>query len=223
MEDGYHPPVEEYLETVLSLKEEGTPAIQARIAERLGRSAPSVSEMLDRLTDDGYVRRDGRVIELTDKGSTLAEKVVRRHRLAERLLVDVIGLEWHKVHNEAGRWEHVISDDVEARLVVLLDNPTTCPHGNPIPGSPDVERPVLSRLTDVAPGATVRLVRISEDVEMDMGWLSYLDDHGFIPGAVARVGDQLGDGTVCLELSGTAVPFGKELASRLYVTFAPAA
>ena len=223
MDDGYHPPIEEYLETIHGLSEEGTPVIQARIAERLGRSAPSVSEMLDRLEDDGYVHRAGRRVELTASGSDLAEKVVRRHRLAERLLVDVIGLEWHKVHREAGRWEHVISDDVEARLVVLLDNPTTCPHGNPIPGSPDVDRPALTRLTDVAPGATVRLVRISEDVEMDMGWLAYLDDHGFIPGAVARVDGQLGDGTVCLELAGTAVPFGKELASRLYVTPAPAA
>ncbi|MGP8059581.1 MAG: metal-dependent transcriptional regulator, partial [Acidimicrobiales bacterium] len=127
MEDGYHPPVEEYLEAVLSLKEEGTPVIQARIAERLGRSAPSVSEMLERLCDDGYVRRDGRVVELTEKGSDLAEKVVRRHRLAERVLVDILGLPWHKAHMEAGVWEHVISDDVEERLVILLGNPTTCP------------------------------------------------------------------------------------------------
>ena len=109
--------------------------IQARIAERLGRSAPSVSEMLDRLIDDGYVTREGRRLSLTDSGRALAEKVVRKHRLAERLLVDVIGLEWHKVHREAGRWEHVISDDVEARLVELLGDPATCPHGNPIPGS----------------------------------------------------------------------------------------
>ncbi|HEX3947736.1 MAG TPA: metal-dependent transcriptional regulator, partial [Acidimicrobiales bacterium] len=169
MEDGYHPPVEEYLETVHSLKEEGTPAIQARIAERLGRSAPSVSEMLDRLADDGYVRREGRVVELTPKGSMLAEKVVRKHRLAERLLVDVIGLEWHKVHKEAGRWEHVISDDVEERLVALLGDPGTCPHGNPIPGSAAaVDEIEQLPLADVSPGATVRLERISEDVELDM-------------------------------------------------------
>ena len=131
----YHPPVEEYLETMLALGEEGVPVIQARIAERLGRSAPSVSEMLDRLTEEGYVTREGRRLSLTESGRALAEKVVRKHRLAERLLVDVIGLEWHKVHREAGRWEHVISDDVEARLVELLGDPATCPHGNPIPGS----------------------------------------------------------------------------------------
>ncbi len=109
--------------------------IGARIAERLGRSAPSVSQMLDRLVEDGYVTRDRRRLSLTDSGRALGEKVVRKHRLAERLLVDVIGLEWHKVHREAGRWEHVISDDVEARLVELLGDPATCPHGNPIPGS----------------------------------------------------------------------------------------
>ncbi len=219
MEDGYHPPVEEYLETVLSLKEEGTPAIQARIAERLGRSAPSVSEMLDRLTDDGYVRRDGRVIELTDKGSTLAEKVVRRHRLAERLLVDVIGLEWHKVHNEAGRWEHVISDDVEAKLVVLLGDPSTCPHGNPIPGSHSAppsgdDRP----LSGIEPGTVVRLDRISEEVELDMASLAYLDTSGFIPGVTAVVSSRGPDDTLVLEVGETTVAFGPDLCRRLYVS-----
>ena len=164
----YHPPVEEYLETMLSLSEEGVPVIQARIAERLGRSAPSVSEMLDRLREDGYVTRDGRRLSLTESGQALAEKVVRKHRLAERLLVDVIGLEWHKVHREAGRWEHVISDDVEARLVELLGDPATCPHGNPIPGShsPAPSTPVRP-LAEVDVGERVRLFRISEEVEFE--------------------------------------------------------
>jgi len=219
MADGYHPPVEEYLEAVLSLKEEGTPPIQARIAERLGRSAPSVSEMLDRLSDDGYVWREGRVVELTEKGSDLAEKVVRRHRLAERLLVDVIGLEWHKVHKEAGRWEHVISDDVEARLVILLGDPATCPHGNPIPGSRSVPTPVDQQpLSGVAPGTEVRLERISEEVELDMASLAYLDANRFIPGASALVASRGPDETLLLELGDATVAFGPELSSRLYVS-----
>jgi DtxR family Mn-dependent transcriptional regulator len=218
VEEGYHPPVEEYLETVHSLTEEGTPVIQARIAERLGRSAPSVSEMLDRLEDEGYVRRAGRLVELTDSGSRLAERVVRRHRLAERLLVDVIGLEWHKAHLEAGRWEHVISDDVEERLVVLLGDPATCPHGNPIPGaaravSESGQRP----LSEVSPGSRVRLERISEEVELDMASLAYLNQHGFIPGASARVVEPGPDGTLILELGGSTVAFGPGLARRLYV------
>ena len=141
----FHPPVEEYLETMLSLSEEGIPVIQARIVERLGRAAPSVSEMLERLIEDGYVSRQGRRLDLTESGLAVAEKVVRKHRLAERLLVDVIGLEWHKVHREAGRWEHVISDAVEARLVDLLGDPATCPHGNPIPGSGSAAAPVSTR------------------------------------------------------------------------------
>ena len=136
----HHPPVEEYLQTIESLNEEGTPAIQARIAERLGRSAPTVSEMLDRLATDGYVERSGRTITLTEQGQGVAQTVLRKHRLAERLLVDVIGLPWHLVHDEAGRWEHVMSDEVMARLVLILGDPATCPHGNPIPGSANLRR-----------------------------------------------------------------------------------
>ncbi len=219
MDDGYHPPVEEYLQTVHYLKEEGTLPIQARIAERLGRSAPSVSEMLDRLVEDGYVRRAGRVVELTDKGSRLAEKVVRKHRLAERLLSDVIGLEWSKLHREAGRWEHVISDDVEARLVQLLGDPATCPHGNPIPGArarlPDAAQRALA---DAGAGDRVRLERITEDVEMDMDALVYLDDHRFVPGTTATVVSRAPDGTLMLDTGGAKVAIGADLSRRLYVT-----
>ncbi len=219
MDDGYHPPVEEYLQTVHSLKEEGTPPIQARIAERLGRSAPSVSEMLDRLAEDGYVRREGRLVELTDKGSRLAEKVVRKHRLAERLLADVIGLEWHKVHREAGRWEHVISDDVEARLVQLLGDPATCPHGNPIPGAGSPVTAAAERpLADAEPGDHVCLVRISEEVELDTAALAYLDDHHFIPGASATVVARAPDGTLMLDAEGASVAIGAHLSRRLYVS-----
>ena len=216
----YHPPVEEYLETMLGLDEEGVPVIQARIAERLGRSAPSVSEMLDRLTDEGYVTREGRRLSLTESGRTLAEKVVRKHRLAERLLVDVIGLEWHKVHREAGRWEHVISDDVEARLIELLGDPATCPHGNPIPGSHSPSPVVETRpLADAREGETVRLVRISEEVEMNLGSLELLDEGGFIPGAVARVGGRDPEGTVevTVDGAGETIRVSRDLSSRLFV------
>jgi len=216
----YHPPVEEYLETMLSLAEEGVPVIQARIAERLGRSAPSVSEMLERLVDDGYVSREGRRLSLTDTGRSLAEKVVRKHRLAERLLVDVIGLEWHKVHREAGRWEHVISDDVEARLVELLGDPATCPHGNPIPGSASAVPAAETRpLADVHPGERVRLLRISEEVELNIGSLALLGEGGFIPGVVAVVGDRRGDGSVEVRVEGRGGPLQlpAELSDRLFV------
>jgi len=215
----YHPPVEEYLETMLALDEEGVPVIQARIAERLGRSAPSVSEMLDRLIVDGYVSRDGRRLSLTDSGRALAEKVVRKHRLAERLLVDVIGLEWHKVHREAGRWEHVISDDVEARLVELLGDPATCPHGNPIPGTHTAAPSVPTRpLAEVAEGERVRLLRVSEEVELNLGSLTLLDEGGFIPGAVARIGGRDGEGNLEVRVEGAAaIRVSRELSDRLFV------
>jgi DtxR family transcriptional regulator, Mn-dependent transcriptional regulator len=216
----YHPPVEEYLETILGLAEEGVPVIQARIAERLGRSAPSVSEMLDRLIEDGYVSRDGRRVSLTESGRALAEKVVRKHRLAERLLVDVIGLEWHKVHREAGRWEHVISDDVEARLVELLGDPATCPHGNPIPGSRSPAPATDTRpLAEAGVGERVRLQRISEEVELNLGSLELLDEGGFIPGAVARVGARDPDGTMEVTVEGgqEAIRVSRDLSDRLFV------
>jgi DtxR family transcriptional regulator, Mn-dependent transcriptional regulator len=215
----YHQPVEEYLETMLGLSEEGVPVIGARIAERLGRSAPSVSQMLDRLVEDGYVTREGRRLSLTERGRALGEKVVRKHRLAERLLVDVIGLEWYKVHREAGRWEHVISDDVEARLVAILGDPATCPHGNPIPGS---HSPALTSetrpLAQVAEGERVRLLRISEEVELNLGSLELLDEGRFIPGAVARVGGRDGEGNVEVEVEGAApLRVSRELSDRLFV------
>ncbi len=216
----YHPPVEEYLETMLALAEEGVPVIQARIAERLGRSAPSVSEMLERLIVDGYVTREGRLLSLTERGRKLAEKVVRKHRLAERLLVDVIGLEWHKVHREAGRWEHVISDDVEARLVELLGDPATCPHGNPIPGSGSPPSTVPTRpLADAVRGERIRLFRISEEVELNLGSLTLLGQGGFIPGAVAMVGDRDSDGNVevLVDGGGAVLRVPADLSDRLFV------
>ena len=216
MQDGFHPPLEEYLEVIHSLAEEGTTVIQARIAERLGYSAPSVSEMLDRLVSDGYVSRSGRRLDLTEKGAALAQSVVRKHRLAERLLVDVIGLEWHKVHNEAGRWEHVISDEVEERLVLLLGNPSTCPHGNPIPGGPPVVE-VQYCLADAKPGDSVRLARITEEVELDMKSLVYLDEHGFVPGASGAIRAKAPDGTLTIEINGSTIALGPAICRQLFV------
>src|ERR1700677_4000496 len=110
MADGFHPPLEEYLEAIHELEEEGTVVIQARLAERLGHSAPAVSEMIKRLREAGYVTVKDRSVYLPDAGRPKAESVVRKHRLAERLLTDIIGLPWEKAHEEACRWEHVISD-----------------------------------------------------------------------------------------------------------------
>jgi DtxR family transcriptional regulator, Mn-dependent transcriptional regulator len=215
----HHPPVEEYLQAIESLNEEGTPAIQARLAERLGRSAPTVSEMLDRLATDGYVERAGRTITLTEQGQDVAQTVLRKHRLAERLLVDVIGLPWHLVHDEAGRWEHVMSDEVMARLTDVLGDPATCPHGNPIPGSANraVTPSAQVPLAEIEAGQTVRFERLGEEVELDGATLRYLDDAGFIPGAVATVTNKGPDGTLVLDADGTTLVLGADLCQRLYV------
>src|SRR5688572_5205644 len=131
----FHPAFEEYCEAIFELAEDDVEVIQARIADRLMVSRPAVSEMIRRLETDGLVKIDHNSISLSTSGQRLAERVVRRHRLAERLLTDVLGLSWADAHKEAGKWEHVISQPVEEALVRVLGDPTTCPHGNPIPGA----------------------------------------------------------------------------------------
>jgi DtxR family transcriptional regulator, iron-dependent repressor len=217
VQDGFHPPLEEYLEAIWELEEEGTRVIQARLAEHLGHSPPSVSEMVRRLRDEGWVQVRDRALHLTPKGRDRAVSVVRKHRLAERLLTDIIGLPWHKTHIEACRWEHVISDEVEERLVALLENPTTCPHGNPIPGA-GPERDDLLALAEVKLGERVRLERVTEQVEVDLEALVYLDDHGFIPGADAEVRSRAPDGTVTLDLDEGTIALGPALTTQLYVS-----
>ena len=216
MAEGFHPPVEEYLEAIYELEEESVPVIRARLAERLRHTPPAVTEMVRRLIDEGYLGVAERSLQMTNKGHRRAESVVRKHRLAERLLTDVIGLEWHKTHMEAGRWEHVISDEVEARLVALLHNPATCPHGNPIPGS-GAPRPKLRSLAVAGVGQQIQLRRVTETVEIDLDTLTYLDVHGLRPGATAEVRNRAPDGTLTLDVNGNMIAVGPTLAEQLYV------
>jgi DtxR family Mn-dependent transcriptional regulator len=219
MPEGFHPPLEEYLEAIHELGEEGIVVIQARLAERLGHSAPAVSEMIRRLRDEGYVDLRGRSLTLTDRGRHKAESVVRKHRLAERLLTDIIGLPWDKAHVEAGRWEHVISDEVEALLVERLGHPTTCPHGNPIPGTAG-DVPSMMVLADQNLGDHVRLERVTELIELDQESLSYLSQHGFLPGTEATIASRAPDGTLILDLGAGTIALGPTLAQQLFVTAA---
>jgi DtxR family Mn-dependent transcriptional regulator len=217
--DRFHPPVEEYLETIFALEEEGIPVIQARLAERLSKAAPSVSEMLDRLEADDLIVRTSRQITMTPTGAALAQAVVRKHWLAERLLVDIIGLDWDKAHIEAGRWEHVISDDVEDRLVVLLGNPTTCPHGNPIPGVEPIG-PEQRRLDEAQPGDRIRLERITESVEHEAASLSYLGNNGLTPGTTALIQARAPDGTLTLVVGDATIALGPAMTQRMFVASA---
>jgi DtxR family Mn-dependent transcriptional regulator len=219
--EGFHPPVEEYLEAILALEEEGAAIIQARLVERLGHSAQTISETVHRLVEDGYLRRAGRELELTEEGRRRGESVVRRHRLAERLLVDILGLPWHLAHLEAGRWEHVISDVVEARLDDVLGHPTTCPHGNPIPGA-HADLTAQRLIAESAPGDSVRLARITEKVETDSEALAWLDGLGLVPGRRATVTSRDEGGGVTLELGGEpnpgeSVSLGAAMCRQLYV------
>lgn len=184
---------EMYLRTLFELEEEGIVPLRARIAERLGQSGPTVSQTVARMERDGLVHVQGdRHLELTAAGHDLATQVMRKHRLAECLLLDVIGLPWEDVHVEACRWEHVMSEDVERRLVALLHAPGTCPHGNPIPGlvelgavgDGDAQAESLAPMTDVATTAATTVVvrRISEQLQSDTALLHRLHSHGIRPG-----------------------------------------
>ena len=184
---------EMYLRTVYELLEEGVQPLRARIAERLHQSGPTVSQTVARMERDGLLVVDtDRTIKLTRTGAHLARDVMRKHRLAECLLTEIIGLEWGKVHDEACRWEHVISLDVEKRLIAILDTPTVSPYGNPIPGLKDLGvdiehtpfRQGAAPLADVATDEprTFTLRRMSENIQADLESLRALDEVGLRPG-----------------------------------------
>jgi DtxR family Mn-dependent transcriptional regulator len=189
---------EMYLRTVFELEEEGIIPLRARIAERLSQTGPTVSQTVARMERDGLLRVEGdRQLAMTEMGRMLAMRVMRKHRLAECLLVSVIGLPWEEVHIEACRWEHVISDSVERRLVELLDYPVRCPHGNVIPGLAELGVPddatkrseVATAEADIAmsamaipAGEQVVVSRISEQVQSDSALMLRLKNIGIQPG-----------------------------------------
>ena len=216
---------EMYLRTIYELEEEGIVPLRARIAERLGQSGPTVSQTVARMSRDGLVIVAGdRHLELTPAGRSRAVSVMRKHRLAERLLTDVIGLEWEHVHAEACRWEHVMSDAVERKLVRLLGDPTVSPYGNPIPGLDelgDLEsekfREGLESLDQVATegGVSVVVRRIGEPVQEDLLVIRGMWRAGVRPGGsvVARTSH----GGVLVGRGGEAIELDSDLASHVFV------
>ncbi len=220
---------EMYLRTIYELEEEGVVPLRARIAERLEQSGPTVSQTVGRMERDGLVVvADDRHLQLTDHGRSLAIAVMRKHRLAERLLVDIIGLEWEQVHSEACRWEHVMSEAVERKLVRLLDHPTTSPYGNPIPGldqlgdgdpAPPVD-PDLMRVDEVARrgGGMVEVRRIAEHVQLDTVVLGELKAVGIVPGGTVEV-CPMGErgGGVEVKGAGNAAKIGQAIAHAVLV------
>lgn len=213
----HHPAFEEYCETIFELQEDGLRVIQARIAERLEVSRPAVSEMVRRLTDEGLVSVADNEIKLTKSGRDLATTMVRRHRLAERFLTDVLELSWAEAHHEAGKWEHVISPAVEAAIVEKLDDPTTCPHGNPIPGSGYVEEDLVA-LSTLPKGATATVTRIPEELEFTPGLLEFLETNQILPGMEATIVASSPDGTTTVEVAGSIVGVSAFTAERILVS-----
>ncbi len=213
----HHPAFEEYCGTIFELAEDGTTVIQARIAERLDVSRPAVSEMIKRMAENDLVTVTAQEISLTPDGQSLAQTMVRRHRLAERFLTDMLGLSWAEAHHEAGKWEHVISPRVEAAIIDKLDDPTTCPHGNPIPGSGYVA-PAMVTLAEAPKGEPIEISRIPEELEFTDGLLEFLEEVGLVPGQTATVVASSPDGTTTVEIDGRSVGIGAFTARRILAT-----
>ncbi|MGA9746869.1 MAG: metal-dependent transcriptional regulator [Nocardioides sp.] len=220
---------EMYLRTIYELVEEGITPLRARIAERLHQSGPTVSQTVARMERDGLLTVEGdRHLELTQEGNQLATRVMRKHRLAERLLTDVIGLDWELVHAEACRWEHVMSETVERRLVELLDHPTESPYGNPIPGLDELGEAADGEdfMDNVEPLDTVAahegdhdvrvmIRRISEEVQKDEPLMAALRRVGALPDKVVTV--TRGAEGVLIGSGGESAEIDAELASHMFV------
>ncbi len=216
---GHHNAVEQYLETILELEESGIVPMRARLVERLGVTAPAVSETVKRLEREGYLTLDDeRVLHLSDEGRAYATAVLRRHRLAELLLVDVLKVPWSQVHEEACRLEHAISDNLETHLVQLLGDPGMCPHGNPIPGSANiVDHGPLQPLAHVPSGSSAVVRRIDEHLQTRLHHMRTLEASAVLPGRTVVVSSNDGD-MVVVDVEGVAVTLPLDVANELYVS-----
>ena len=212
-----HPAFEEYCECIFELHEDDLDVIQARIAERLQVSRASVSQMIEKMSKAGLVIAESSRITLTVEGQNLAQQVVRRHRLAERFLTDILGLSWADAHQEAGKWEHVISDDVEVAMNRVLGAPTTCPHGNPIPGSSYIATDAVP-LSQLASGTKFTVSRIPEELEFTPGLLDFLQQSSILPGRHGEIRETNHDGTMSVVIDGNTIGVSAFASSRIRVT-----
>jgi DtxR family Mn-dependent transcriptional regulator len=214
-----------YLRTILELEEEGVPPLRARIAERLHQSGPTVSQTVARMERDGLLTVEGdRHLVLTEEGRVTAVAVMRKHRLAELLLVNVIGMPYEEAHEEACRWEHVMSDQVEKKVYELLNKPTRSPYGNLIPGLAEIDSSHDEPINGVTgernlafPGLTGSVVvrRICESVQTNADVLRQLHAAGIDPGTTVTVAQER-DG-VTIDRSGDKIRLPREVASRVFV------
>ncbi|MCC6179924.1 MAG: metal-dependent transcriptional regulator [Chloroflexi bacterium] len=211
--------VEDYLQIMHYMTRDGAPIIGARLAERVRVAPPTVTATLHRMMRDGLITMDShKVVHLTDEGREQAESIVRRHALAERLLTDILGLGWSESHEEAHLVEHVISSKVERRLMHVLGNPTTCPHGNPIPGTGTLTSPLAFSLSSARVGQRVVVERIVEEAEDDLDLMNYFQRSGIVPRAEITVREvAAAAGLMTLELDGGTIPLGMPAAAKVRV------
>lgn len=214
---------EMYLKAILELEEEGITPMRARIAERLEHSGPTVSQTIARMERDGLLTLAGdRQLQFTDQGRQKAIEVMRKHRIAERLLVDVIGLDWELVHEEACRWEHVMSEQVEHHILGLLNERNVSPFGMPIPGLellglPPADYPSVESVAQTTQNSGI-LSRIGEPIQLDIELLRQFRDLGLIPGTPVNIGKE-GDGwLITAENAQEGLILDLEIASHVFIT-----
>jgi DtxR family Mn-dependent transcriptional regulator len=216
--------VQDYLAAIYDLGSSGRPVIGARLAKHMGISAPAVTEAMQRIMRGGYVKVGrGKEFGLTPKGRQIAEVMARRHRLLERWLTDILGLDWTQAHEEAHRLEHAISPRVEARLAELLGMPSTCPHGNPIPGMAKPSRVEPFPLAQAKEGTTVVVERITEEAEADRKLLEHLWKHDVRPGRRFKITEvALPAETITAASEGQTITLGLRAAAKIWVYLAAA-
>lgn len=208
--------IEDYLQVIHYMTRDGIPVIAARLAERMNVTPPTVTATLQRMERDGLITHGQRKeILFTEHGRHVAEDIVRRHALAERLLTDLLKMPWHESHEEAHGVEHAITPKLEARLLDALGHPSTCPHGNPIPGlgtlSPD-EFPLDRADT----GEEIVIQRITEEAEEDRELMRYLEEHGVAPGARMKVREATRfNALIVLDGADGPVALGQPVAAKL--------
>ncbi len=210
------PTVEDYLQEIYNLNTEGKTVIAARLAERIGVSSPTSWATLQRMQRDGLVElHDRHEIHLTKQGSEAAESIKRRHFLTERLLVDILGMDWAESHEEAHRIEHAVSPKVEERIMALLGNPTTCPHGNTFPGLP---RPATVLLSTLKEGDKWEIDGVQEDAEEDAELMHFLQGNGLTPGTPIHVREIASfNATMTVEVEGREIILGLSAAENVRV------
>jgi DtxR family Mn-dependent transcriptional regulator len=212
----------EYLEVIYYLSARREPVIGARLAEWMGVTPPTVTNIVQRMEEQGYIARDGKgEIRLTDEGFALAEAMVKRHRILERFLVDIMQVPWHLIHEEAVRLEHALSPTMEARIEALVGDSTTCPHGNPIPGS-GASYAGDVRLDRAQVGEFFVLMRIVEEAEEDLELMRYLQVNGLTPGTRFEVADSSLSYGIVLRRDGQTITLPAQIAAQLWGHSEPA-